>query len=96
MSNRTLNVTLTPELRDFVEAKVRSGRYHDSSEVVREALRAMEEGQSQTEDPALERLIDEGLASGPARRLTPAVWRDIWARGDRVARRTKRKPRKAA
>ena len=96
MSTTTLNVTLTPELKDLVEAKVRSGRYQDSSEVVRDALRALEDGQNQTEDPALERLIDEGLSSGPGRRLTPAVWKEIWARGDRLARRAKRKARKAA
>jgi antitoxin ParD1/3/4 len=96
MSTTTLNVTLTPELKDLVEAKVRSGRYQDSSEVVREALRALEEGQNQTEDPALERLIDEGLASGPGRRLTPGVWREIWTRGDQIARASRRRARKAA
>ncbi len=95
MSTTTLNVTLTPELKDLVQAKVRSGRYRDSSEVVREALRALEAGQYQTEDPALECLIDKGLASGPGRRLSPAVWRQIWARGDRLARQNRAKGRKA-
>lgn len=60
MSSTTLNVTLTPELKDFIEAKVRSGRYQEKSEVVRDALRTLEAGQGQTEDPALERLVDEG------------------------------------
>ena len=95
MSNTTLNVTLTPELKDFIEAKVRSGRYQDKSEVVRDALRTLEQGQGQTEDPALERLVDEGLDSGPGRRLTPAVWKEIWASGDQLARRSKRRARKA-
>ena len=47
------------------------------------------------EDPALERLIDEGLATGPGRPLTPAVWKEIWARGDKLARRGQRRARKA-
>lgn len=38
-----MNVSLTPELEKFVVSKVRSGRYTSSSEVVREALRLLEE-----------------------------------------------------
>jgi antitoxin ParD1/3/4 len=38
-----MNVSLTPELEEFVSAKVQSGRYHSASEVVREALRLLEE-----------------------------------------------------
>lgn len=38
-----MNVSLTPELEKFVSAKVESGRYTSASEVVREALRLLEE-----------------------------------------------------
>ena len=38
-----MNVSLTPELESFVSAKVISGRYNSASEVVREALRLLEE-----------------------------------------------------
>lgn len=38
-----MNVSLTPELEQFVQAKVQSGRYNSASEVVREALRLLEE-----------------------------------------------------
>jgi antitoxin ParD1/3/4 len=38
-----MNVSLTPELEKFVSAKVGSGRYNSASEVVREALRLLEE-----------------------------------------------------
>jgi len=38
-----MNVSLTPELEQFVQAKVKSGRYNSASEVVREALRFLEE-----------------------------------------------------
>lgn len=37
----TLNVSLTPQLEEFVREKVSSGRYNSASEVVREALRLM-------------------------------------------------------
>ncbi len=38
-----MNVSLTPELENFVQAKVKTGRYNSASEVVREALRLLEE-----------------------------------------------------
>ena len=41
-----MNVSLTPELEKFVSAKVESGRYNSASEVVREALRLLEEHDS--------------------------------------------------
>jgi antitoxin ParD1/3/4 len=38
-----MNVSLTPELQKYVSTKVESGRYNSASEVVREALRLLEE-----------------------------------------------------
>ncbi|MBI3855626.1 MAG: type II toxin-antitoxin system ParD family antitoxin [Planctomycetes bacterium] len=38
-----MNVSLTPELEALVERRVRSGRYQSASEVVREALRLLED-----------------------------------------------------
>ncbi|KYC43612.1 CopG family transcriptional regulator [Scytonema hofmannii PCC 7110] len=38
-----MNVSLTPELEQFVQEKVKIGRYPSASEVVREALRLLEE-----------------------------------------------------
>ena len=38
-----MNVSLTPELEKFVSHKVKAGRYNSASEVVREALRLLEE-----------------------------------------------------
>ena len=38
-----MKISLTPELERFVSAKVESGRYNSASEVVREALRILEE-----------------------------------------------------
>ena len=39
----TLNISITPELDRFIAAKVAAGRYLSASEVVREALRLLEE-----------------------------------------------------
>ena len=41
-----MNVSLTLELEQFVSAKVESGRYNSASEVVREALRLLEDHDS--------------------------------------------------
>ena len=38
-----INVSLTPQLEDMIRKKVASGLYNSASEVVREALRLMEE-----------------------------------------------------
>ena len=38
-----MNISLTPELEQFVAEKVRSGRYASASEVVRDALRLLDE-----------------------------------------------------
>ena len=41
-----MNVSLTPHLDAFVRTKVETGRYTSSSEVVREALRLLEQFES--------------------------------------------------
>jgi antitoxin ParD1/3/4 len=38
-----MNVSLTPELEELVSARVQTGRYSSASEVVREALRLLED-----------------------------------------------------
>jgi antitoxin ParD1/3/4 len=62
----TMNINLTPRLEDMVRRKVASGLYTSASEVVREALRLMEE-QDRVRAAKLEQLrqdICEGLNSG--------------------------------
>ena len=39
----SLNVSLTPHLEDFIQQTVSSGRFQSASEVVRSALRLLEE-----------------------------------------------------
>jgi antitoxin ParD1/3/4 len=85
-----LNVNLTPELEAMVRDKVASGRYGSASEVVREALRLMEE-HDQERAARLEQLrrdIQAGVASGSAGDLDVA---EIKRRGR--ARLAQHKPR---
>jgi antitoxin ParD1/3/4 len=51
----SMNVSLTPELEQFVQSLVASGRYQTASEVVREGLRLLEE-REQARETALNEL----------------------------------------
>jgi antitoxin ParD1/3/4 len=44
-----MNISLTPKLEKYVQNKVGSGRYTSASEVVREALRLMEQKEQERE-----------------------------------------------
>jgi antitoxin ParD1/3/4 len=71
----TLNVNLTPELEALVRDKVASGHYSSASEVVREALRLMEE-RDQLRAVKLEQLrrdVKAGVDSGSAGELDIAA-----------------------
>jgi antitoxin ParD1/3/4 len=64
----TLNVSLTPHLEEFIHQTVSSGRFQSASELVRTALRLLEE-REQERLARLARLrgeIQQGLDSGPA------------------------------
>jgi antitoxin ParD1/3/4 len=61
-----MNVNLTPQLEELVRSKVASGLYTSASEVVREALRLMDE-QDRLREAKLTQLrsdVRQGLASG--------------------------------
>ena len=63
-----MNVSLTRELEKLVNDKVKSGRYLSASEVVRDALRLLEE-RDRLQELRLEELrkeIRKGLNSGPS------------------------------
>jgi antitoxin ParD1/3/4 len=66
-----MNVSLTKELERLVNDKVKGGLYRSASEVVREALRLLEERDrlQQFHLEELRRDIRKGLDSGPARPL---------------------------
>lgn len=70
-----MNVNLTPQLEELVRAKVESGMYTSASEVVREALRLMDE-QDQLRRARMDELrheLPKGLESGASEPWVPAT-----------------------
>ncbi|HLK57409.1 MAG TPA: type II toxin-antitoxin system ParD family antitoxin [Chthonomonadaceae bacterium] len=63
-----MNVSLTPELEDLVQSKVRTGRYNSASEVVCAALRLMEERDQIRAE--VRKKISAGVESARVGRLT--------------------------
>lgn len=63
-----MNISLTPQLEEMIRQKVDSGLYKSASEVVREALRLMDERDRMrvTKLDQLRQEIEEGASSGPA------------------------------
>jgi antitoxin ParD1/3/4 len=66
-----MNISLTPELEKFITDRVQSGMYHSSSEVVREALRLLQEQQmfKEIKLAELKQEIQKGKDSGPPKEL---------------------------
>jgi antitoxin ParD1/3/4 len=60
-----MNVSLTPELEQLVHLKVKTGRYTSASEVIREALRLLEERDELQvlHKDEIRKKIAEGMAS---------------------------------
>ena len=60
-----MNVSLTPELENLIRRKVETGRYGSASEVIREALRLLDERDQLTElhKDEIRKKIAAGMAS---------------------------------
>ncbi|PDW02122.1 hypothetical protein CJ255_15655 [Candidatus Viridilinea mediisalina] len=60
-----MSIVLTPYLKQWVESRVASGRYNDVSEVMREAVRLLEQHELEREARLrdLSIAIQEGLSS---------------------------------
>jgi putative addiction module CopG family antidote len=61
-----MRITLTKQQESWVKEQVRSGRYADESEVVRDALRTLEQ-RDDAASPALEAALLEGVHSAHKR-----------------------------
>lgn len=72
-----MNVSLSPEHKAFVKAQVRSGQYRNDSEVVRAALRVLEE---RAREQKLEALLIEGLESGEPIAADQGFWEELRSR----------------
>ncbi len=58
----TMNVSLPNSMKDWVEAQTETGRYSNTSDYVRDLIRHDQERIDKIAH--MQRLIDEGLASG--------------------------------
>jgi antitoxin ParD1/3/4 len=78
----TLNVSLTPHLESFIHQTVSSGRYQSASEVIRTALRLLEEREQQKAATLdwLAQEVQKGLDSGVSEPVTPAFWDGLRAK----------------
>jgi len=65
----TMNVSLPDPLRDWVEAQVKTGRYANASDYVRDLIRRDQE----TKDALIDAL-EKGAASGKSRRAIGDIW----------------------
>ena len=75
----TMNVSVTPELEQFVQALVASGRYHTASEVFRDGLRLLERSE---QERLLEKWLVDGLSVDEESLLSP----ELLERGSRLVR----------
>lgn len=71
--SRNPSVSLTAHQQEFIAELVKSGRYQGVSDVVRAALRLLEEQEERHRAyiARLEAAVEEGLASGPAVPMEP-------------------------
>ncbi len=63
-----MSFALPEAMRDYVNQRVRSGQYGNTSEYLRELIRRDQEEQAKRR---LRELIADGLNSGPGQSLTP-------------------------
>ena len=64
-----MSFALPETLRDYIDTRVTTGHYGNTSEYIRDLIRRDQEEQARKR---LRELIEEGLASGPGRPRTKA------------------------
>ncbi len=69
MTTVTMNISLTEDLKSFVDSRIKARGYSSASEYMRDLVRRDEEKQA---EERLKALIEEGMASGPA-----GEWKDL-------------------
>ncbi|MDO9003961.1 MAG: type II toxin-antitoxin system ParD family antitoxin [Aquabacterium sp.] len=70
MSKNTMSFALPDALRAYIDQRVQSGQYGNTSEYLRELVRRDQDEQARKR---LRDLIEEGLNSGVGRTFTPEV-----------------------
>jgi antitoxin ParD1/3/4 len=70
----TLNISLSEQLRAFIEEQTQTGEYSTASEYIRALIR---EDQKRRARERLDALLIEGLESGDPESVTPETWIQI-------------------
>ncbi|EAA6844868.1 type II toxin-antitoxin system ParD family antitoxin [Salmonella enterica subsp. enterica serovar Java] len=61
------SVALSPYFEDFIREQIESGRYNNTSEVIRAGLRALEEREQQVKLESLRNAVIAGMNSGDSK-----------------------------
>lgn len=83
----SLHISLSDEMRDFVEARVRGGEFHNQSEYVRDLIR---HDQDRRARQRVDALLMEGLESGEAQEMSDSDWEEIRQEARRRAEQLKK------
>ena len=63
------SVSLSPYFETFIREQIESGRYNNTSEVIRAGLRALEEREQQIKLESLQSAVTAGINSGESKVL---------------------------
>ena len=74
MGSLTMSFALPEPMRAYIDERVKSGAYGNTSEYLRDLIRRDQEVQAAKR---LRDLIEEGLTSGPARELSDVDWAEL-------------------
>ena len=86
----TLNVSMPKAMKEYVQERVKTGGYGNTSEYVRELIRSEQKQRAKEE---LEMLILEGIQSGPGEVVNDEFWKRM---NERVEKRVKATQRNKA
>lgn len=76
----TMNVSLPDTMKEWVESRAETGRYSNASDYVRDLIRKDQERSGKI--AAMQRFVDEGLASGIGRKSKDTLFDEARARLD--------------
>jgi len=90
----TKNISLPPDLEEYIDAKVASGEYAHASEVVREGIRLLMQWEAEKLD-WLRNAIADGIASAEDGKLTRSdeALTEVKRRGKELLKARKAPPR---
>ena len=79
----TMNISLPDQMKEWVEAQTKDGRYANSSDYVRDLVRRDRERREAIDE--MQALIEEGIASGDYRDFDAAAFKADMRRNDDAA-----------